>query len=490
MFYGNSPQYLAIVAEVLDLAATGGVHPVALGVSPVMLGLGDEYNRGALRASRRQSPDADYSRILSDRGVEVLGVNDFPVAGVIDADILERLRETTRGALISYARDPLPKTTRGHYARIDKRMLAASLAVFHAVSGLLAQRTDISRVYVLNGRFPYQRAVIEAAEQFGREVWHYEKGEKPDTYWLADHSTLDRTATQSSVDAVLASHTSVDALKLGTAWMNRRSSRGSSTNIYSRFFADNEQSESADRKRKLVGIFTSSQDEFAALGPEWHVEEWADQWAAYEHVLSRLADSDYDFYLRVHPNFATKSHASFVREGANLRALQARHPSLRIYWHDEVVNSYALVAESDAVIVWDSTIGLEASGRGIPVWELAASYYDLYTDVHSWFGPSSGPEFDSLEFKVDPERAQRFMAYLDVREPDLSAASVALRESLSPSPGIGLTLTNLASSGGAPTVIVAMRSIADATRHRRSAINRIAVRSFLSRVAESHHRSP
>jgi hypothetical protein len=158
--------------------------------------------------------------------------------------------------------------------------------------------------------------------------------------------------------------------------------------------------------------------------------------------------------------------------------LKRKHPSLRIIWHDEQVNSYSLVNDTDVIVVWDSTIGLEASGRGKPVWELAASYYDLYADVHQWFGPADAPPVHSLEYPVDVARAERFMAYLDIREPALSAESITVLNSISPRQDVRLKVTNLLSSGGAPNARIALSSTLDAMRHRRLSVNAKAARKY------------
>jgi hypothetical protein len=194
-----------------------------------------------------------------------------------------------------------------------------------------------------------------------------------------------------------------------------------------------------------------------------------------------LEQFDFDFYLRVHPNFATKSDASFKRERACLLKLQRDHPSLRVIWHDEQVNSYALLGGTDIVVVWDSTIGLEASGRGIPVWELAASYYDLYADVRQWFSPSADPPPDELDYVVDLPRTHRFMAYLALRHDSLPSDALAFQTSLRPSNRIAARLAALATTGGAPTLAVAFASVADAMRHRRFVINLTAARRFFTR---------
>jgi hypothetical protein len=263
--------------------------------------------------------------------------------------------------------------------------------------------------------------------------------------------------------------------------MNGRSSRGSESNIYSRFFGDETSELEVAPHRKVIGLFTSSQDEFAALGPEWHIQDWTDQWIAFDHVLNTLEPSGFAFYLRIHPNFTTKSHASFVRESGQIEELLRKHPNIRVIWHDEQVNSYSLIASTDVVVVWDSTIGLEASGRGVPVWELAASYYDLYTDIRQWFRSEDAPASEALEYVVDQAKAWRFMAYLALRDSPLPAEALAIRNSLLPKNGAGTRLAQLLSSGGAPGPAVAVSSIIDTVRHRNGMINSLALSRFLSR---------
>ena len=480
--YGNDPLYLAIVWQLVELEKASGNTPTVLDVSPVVGIVGDAINRRALRLFGIPSPDVAFHACLLDAGVKLFSAPDFVAQGrstPLSKEALEGIRETTRSALIWFSRDPEPRVTRAPWKKLQSRLLKAGMETFYAVSGVLASDPGIDTVIVLNGRFPHQRGALEAAYEYDRAVKHYEKGDKADTYWFESYSTLDRVRTQETVDFTLDHLATEEALELGREWMARRSSGGA--NIYARFFDDQSVVDSSMRTRRVVGFFTSSQDEFAALGPEWHVQEWLDQLLAFEVALSRIESEDVEVYLRVHPNFATKSLRSFRRERAAIEALGSRHPELRIIWHDEQVNSYSLVSDTDVVVVWDSTIGLEASAYGKPVWELAASYYDLYADVRQWFGPDQSPSPDALEFKVDTTRALRFMAYLDIREPSLSAKTIALRESITPPMSLGLRFTNILSSGGAPTPRIALESIRDSFGHRRADINLAAVRNFIAK---------
>ena len=489
LYSGNDPFYLGLVWHLAAVSRKEGQEPVMMDMTDISAGVGDDFNRKVLRGFRSTSPEQKLSKILRDAGLETVEAHQYVTRGgdalsSMSAGSEREIAEAVRSALISYARDPFPDLASGTWRKLKRSLTASARLAYLAVSAILSERPEISEVLVANGRFPQQRAAIEAANAFERRVLFYEKGDAPDTYWLEDHSALDRILTQRNVGRALEHLSDEEALALGQDWMNARSAPGSELNIYTRFFEEegaNSPSRIPVAKRKVVGLFTSSQDEFAALGPEWHLDEWADQWDGFGHVLNHLEQFDFDFYLRVHPNFATKSHASFVRERANVQKLQREHPALRIIWHDEQANSYVLLGQTDVVVVWDSTIGLEASGRGIPVWELAASYYDLYADVRQWFSPAADPGVEVLRYTVDTSRTHRFMAYLALRHSPLPAEAISVQSSLRPSPGLVSRVAAIASTGGAPTVRVALASIADALRHRRFSINMTAARRFFSR---------
>lgn len=104
-------------------------------------------------------------------------------------------------------------------------------------------------------------------------------------------------------------------------------------------------------EKKIAGVFTSSQDEFHFLGPEWHLHSWESKLEAFDTVLSHFEADGYLCNLRIHPNLATKSHDCFRREREQSAELARRHPNLVVISHDEPVNSYALLESTDAVVV-------------------------------------------------------------------------------------------------------------------------------------------
>ncbi len=482
VYYGNDPQYLAIVWHLAMGVRDAGETPLMLDLTSMSPGIGDGYNRRVLRMLRRTSPDEAFRPVLERDGFAMATI---PVrAAAVDASRIDT-DTSVRSALITFSRDARPTTSKGVWRRFEGALRTSALESYATIAGVLDADDEIRTVYVANGRFPNQRAALDAARHRGREIRHYEKGAGRNTYWLENHSPLDRLATQAQADVILSPLSQAEAVAAGERWMTGRATGGLDANVYTRFFDGRHESSLHVDERKVIGLFTSSQDEFASLGEGWELEEWTDQWSAFDHVLTTLEEFGHRAYLRVHPNFITKSHASFLRESRQLKDLQKKHPSLRIFWHDEPVDSYWLLDQSDAVVVWGSTIGLEASGRGMPVWHLAPSYYDEYVDVRPWYGPHADPAEGDLFYSPDATRALRFMAYISLRDRALPPEAIAIKVELTPRPGFGERLAGLAATGGAPTARIAMSSIYDAVRHRRWSFNRKALTTFLGRRSPS-----
>ena len=271
--------------------------------------------------------------------------------------------------------------------------------------------------------------------------------------------------------------------RVADQWLQARQPSQDSTNEYSAIWAATPvvETQTQDRHLPTIGFFTSSQDEFLHLGPDWQLHRWASQFDAFSTLMTRFEAIGYRCVLRVHPNLATKDHACFRREVNGLKRLQVAHPNLTIIWHDDPTSSYALLNQCDGVVVWDSTIGLEASAQGIPVWNCAASYYGMVADTRVALGAEDVTD-DLVElWPVDSSRAKRFITGMILRDHLLETTDSDWSTWNLADPPFMARLAALAVSGGAPTVIDSVKSIVDPWRHRRWSINVRLARSMFRR---------
>lgn len=129
-----------------------------------------------------------------------------------------------------------------------------------------------------------------------------------------------------------------------------------------------------------IMIFNSSADELAALGGEWDEDIlFNSQYEAIDYMLANSSPNIY-YYLRIHPNLH-KVHYDFVTELYNL---SKKYTNITVIGPSSNISSYALLDVADKVVVFGSTMGVEANFWGKPVILIGHSfYYDMDVAYHS-----------------------------------------------------------------------------------------------------------
>lgn len=115
-----------------------------------------------------------------------------------------------------------------------------------------------------------------------------------------------------------------------------------------------------DSSKENIVIFNSSQDEFVAI------DEYADSLAFFESQITGIktivehykTDNSKHFYLRIHPNLKD------VKYRYHLDLLDLDYPNLTVIPGDSPISSYSLLDAASQVIVFGSTMGVEAAYWG------------------------------------------------------------------------------------------------------------------------------
>ena len=128
-----------------------------------------------------------------------------------------------------------------------------------------------------------------------------------------------------------------------------------------------------DPQKKNIAIFNSSEDEFAAIDESFdslkffntQIEGLKFIFDAFQH------HSEIHFYLRIHPNLNGINY----RYHTDLKFLQACYSNVTVIAANDKVSSYDLMDASKKVIVFGSTMGMEACYWGKPVILLGPAFY-------------------------------------------------------------------------------------------------------------------
>ena len=331
-----------------------------------------------------------------------------PLPDVVNAE----LEDAIWSDLVTYFRTDQVDTKRLLVRSVSKTMRSLSTALYWQLCDFL-QSSDYDQVYVPNGRVPEQRMALEACREKGLGICYYEIGRaKPHSFYAGLTQVHDRIGTQHEIDSVLAKTSTQEIKKAATQWLEERTKGNSSINVYSETWKETSRRTSTSRgNQQRAVLFSSSVDEFASYGKTWELHSWKDQYEAFDAIIALLEAKGVDCTLRVHPNLTNKSLQYFVDEIGRINELSGAHPGLSVVWHNEPVNSYGLVAESDYVIVGRSTLGLEASLMEKCVWITTAARYDMVADVRKALCPSDVTEKNFSLWKANPYGAERFVAY-------------------------------------------------------------------------------
>lgn len=272
-----------------------------------------------------------------------------------------------------------------YYLRKSKQR---ALKFANLLSAVLSKHS-YDTIYIPNGRLGLAQIAAEIAKNRQIQICYLETNLPgyfstiiPPRFFIGNFPVHERIAVQQATCEIDTSEYNDRAVF--DDWLLPRMIPSSDRNTFSRRWSSEEgiKSEGQNTQKRLNIFLTSSTDEFWALGPDWADHDWMDQYEAFDACIQTLRSNDEDsFVLRIHPNLINKSLPFVVRELKRIRWIRTRHPELEIVGPLSTKNTYSLILKSKRVFVSVSTIGLEASGLGVPVWCTMPNNYDLNTDV-------------------------------------------------------------------------------------------------------------
>ena len=248
------------------------------------------------------------------------------------------------------------------------------------------------QVYVFNGRFIYNRAVLRVCQAKNVKVYVHERGHDIYHYELYLNTTPhDILYIQNRIIENWEKSPLSDAEKhtLGEQFFIERK-QGIEQSWYS-FTKHQEKDrlpENWDPKKNNVVIFNSSEDEFASIGGNWRRYIFSSQTQGIQEITEKFVNNDSaHFYLRVHPNLTKVKNPDLER----LLSLAA--PNLSIVYPDSKVSTYAMIEMADKVITFGSTVGIEATFWGRPSILLGSCFY---RDLGVTYNPETEDELFEL----------------------------------------------------------------------------------------------
>lgn len=277
------------------------------------------------------------------------------------------------------------------------------------LAGPLFDEVQPDALLALNGKFYAESILVREAQRRGIPVWTYERGNIRDTIVLSQRSTAVPFDTREIIEALPTSPLQPaerariesyleDRVALGNGQVRFQPKSSVDTRI-------------APAGRRVVSLFTNLVWDSGVVGEDTIFPDMFAWIEASIRAVSKLSATQ--LVIRVHPaEQKIYWHPTRDTVAAHLRKSFPAGLPEHVTFVDALddVNSYDLVAQSERVLVYTSSIGMEAAAAGKPVIVAARSNYSDAPFVHR---PDTPAAFQKLvqSDKVDPPPDSVELAY-------------------------------------------------------------------------------
>jgi hypothetical protein len=285
-------------------------------------------------------------------------IDGYPIGYAVGSSLVSILRDST-----------LDLEANGEKIR---KYLQYSLLTYRAAQEFLKKEKP-DRVYIFNGRLPVPRAMLSACTDLGVECMIHERGNNYRHYELfRNRLPQDLIFIQELIEEAWDNAPEPQRTQVGKDFYIER--RKGAVQGWKSFI--DQQSEGLipanwDPTKHNIVIFNSSEDEFISCTDDWKNKLYMSQYDAIRLIAKELSnDPDICLYLRAHPNLKSASQSEKeALESMRLEPLTYIPP-------DSDVSSYALLDMASTVLVFNSTMGIEATYWDKPSVLAGPSLYD------------------------------------------------------------------------------------------------------------------
>lgn len=279
----------------------------------------------------------------------------------------------TASSLVSYTRNHEPDLD-SHEDFIYRGLLTG--AYLYDVFQMVVDKINPGLAILFNGRFVENRPLLRVCQQRNIPFATHERGGKINNFLFRINSTPHAIDTISAeIEDLWAKADKKTREDIGKTFFTNRIKRVEDA-WYSFTKAQQEgrlpESFKHLNGKKVITIFNSSLDEYEGLdgfGPYFYPNDNE----GIRQICESLASyPDIKLYLRVHPNLKglDNSQNKFLKEKI------ATLPSVEVIAAEDSVDTYALINQSDIIVVFGSTVGAEAAFAGKNVVLLGKAIYE------------------------------------------------------------------------------------------------------------------
>jgi hypothetical protein len=265
--------------------------------------------------------------------------------------------------VISRLRDPNPDL---HQHRdLVKQSLFTSVATYYEITRLI-ESLDISTLHIQNGRRASQRPALRAGQRKGITVYVGEDGHNSSNCYIKAVNTYphDLKYIKKNINKSYNNSKNNKEIKENAQKFFNERRYGSEKIIGEAHYTEDQClgkiPDNLHQRYRNIAIFNSSEDEFVAI-EGYSNPIYNNQIEALNRIVkSNQVNDNIRFFLRVHPNLATRDNV----QTRMIETLVA--PKVTVIPASSDVDTYALMEACDVVLTFGSTMGIESAYYGKP----------------------------------------------------------------------------------------------------------------------------
>lgn len=309
-------------------------------------------------------------------------------------------------SLISHTRSSKPDLSLNQ--ELIKRILSSGISVYDFCLDVL-KNNPCDLVYLFNGRFANNRAILDAAIETGMPYLIHERGADKSRYTARPFMPHDFEKVRHEMSHVWDRRLE-GSENIATKFFTQQ--RGGAEQGWTSFVKGQIKSHISIEQqldKRLICYFSSSDDEYASVGDMVKWDRWLNQLSAVHSLIDIVRNQPtLELLIRIHPHMAQKD-PSDLQDWIDLDLpLNAR-----LLLPSDPTDSYALIERADVVVTSGSTVGIESVYWGTPSICLGPALYSHLDAVHL---PKDNTELKRMlldqSLPVRPENALPYGYYM------------------------------------------------------------------------------
>lgn len=292
---------------------------------------------------------------------------------------------STSSSLISFTKNSKPQLR--YYSELISRILSSGISIYEYSLKLISKHNP-DLIYLFNGRFANNRAILDAALVTNTPFLIHERGADMYKYFLKPFMPHDVEKLEEEMLEVWKKNY-INKELIGAQFFEKR--RLGFDQGWVSFVKEENKGKGLNHVsgKKLISYFSSSEDEYAAVGDIYKWNRWPSQLDAVYSLIDVIRNNP-DLYLiiRLHPHKAEKDKSD-LQVWCNLSIPD----NAMIIMPDDPIDTYKLIEQSSIVVTSGSTVGIEAVYWGKPSICLGPS---LFSKLNAVFLPNNSKELEKL----------------------------------------------------------------------------------------------